>query len=47
MREQVLEMAGRPSNEEALESIEAIIGQDADRSPAPETIVRDLSADRR
>jgi plasmid stability protein len=48
MREQVLAMAGRPSKEEALESIEAVLGrQPADRTPTPEAIASDLAADRR
>jgi plasmid stability protein len=48
MREQVLAMADRPSKEEALESIEAVLGrQPADRTPTPEEIASDLAADRR
>jgi hypothetical protein len=48
MRDQVLEIAGRPSKEEALESIEAVLGrQAADRSTTPEAILSDLAADRR
>ncbi len=48
MRDQVLEIAGRPSKEEALESIEAVLGrQPADRAPAPQAIVADVAADRR
>ena len=38
----------RPSKEEALASIEAILGRDAaDRSPTPEAIVADVATDRR
>jgi plasmid stability protein len=48
MREEVIAMAGRPSKEEAIASIEAILGRDAaDRSPTPEAIIADLAADRR
>jgi len=48
MREQVLAMASRPTKEEALNSIEVVLGgQEAGRSPAPEAIVSDLAADRR
>ena len=48
MREQVLAMARRPSKEEALESIEAVLSrQAADRSPTAEAIVSDRAADRR
>jgi len=40
--------AGRPSKEEAIASIEAVLGGDAaDRPPTPEAIVADLAADRR
>jgi len=48
MREEVIAMAGRPSKEEAIASIEAILGRDAaDGSPTPEAIIADLAADRR
>ena len=48
MRDQVIAMAGRPSKEEVLESIEAVLGrQPADRAPAPQAIVADVAADRR
>ncbi len=48
MREQVLAMASRPSKEEALKSIEVVLGhQETGASPAPEAIVSDLAADRR
>lgn len=48
MREQVLAMAGPPSKEEALESIEATLErQTTDRMATPESIVADLAADRR
>ena len=48
MREEVIAMAARPSKEEAIASIEAILGRDAaDRSPTPEAIIADLAADRR
>ena len=48
MRDQVVAMADRPSKEEALASIEAVLGRHAaDRSPTPEAIVADLAADRR
>jgi plasmid stability protein len=48
MREQVLAMAGRPSKEEALDSIEAtLLRQSTDRPPTPESIVAELAADRR
>ena len=48
MRDQVVAMAGRPSKEEALDSIEAVLGrQAADRSPSPEAIVSDRQAERR
>lgn len=48
MRDQVLAMAGRPSKEDALQSIEAVLGrQAADRSSTPEAIASDLAADRR
>ena len=48
MREQVLAMAGRPSKEEALDSIEAtLLRQSTGRPPTPESIVAELAADRR
>jgi len=48
MRDQVIAMADRPSKEETIASIEAILGRgEGDRSPTPEAIVADLAADRR
>jgi plasmid stability protein len=48
MRDQVLAMASRPSKEEALEAIEAVLArQPADRAPTTQAIVADLAADRR
>ncbi len=48
MRDQVIAMAGRPSKEEALESIDAVLArQPADCAPAPQAIVADVAADRR
>ena len=48
MRDQVLAMAGRPSKEDALQSIEVVLGRQAtSRSSTPEAIVSDLAADRR
>jgi len=48
MRDQVLAMAGRPTKEDALKSIEAVLGrQAAVGSSTPEAIVSDLAADRR
>jgi hypothetical protein len=48
MRDQVLAMAGHPTKEEALESIEAVLSrQPTDRTPSPDAIVSDVAADRR
>ncbi len=48
MRDQVIAMADRPSKEEAVASIEAVLGgHTAGPSPTPATIVADLAADRR
>lgn len=48
MRDQVMAMADRPSKEEALESIEAVLARrPADRSATPRAIVSDVAADRR
>lgn len=48
MRDQVLALAGRPSKEEALASIEAVLArQPAGRAPDPGSIVADVAADRR
>lgn len=48
MRQQVMAMAGRPSKEDALASIEANLARRAaDPTASPESIVADLAADRR
>lgn len=48
MREQVVAMARRPSKEDALRSIEATLaGRRTERSVTAESIVADLTADRR
>lgn len=48
MRDQVIAIADRPSKEEAVASIEAVLGgHSAGRPPTPATIVADLAADRR
>jgi plasmid stability protein len=50
MRDEVIALAGRPSKEEAVASIEAVLGRHtADRPPEAEAeaIVADLAADRR
>jgi len=48
MRDRVIAMAGRPSKEEALESIEAVLArQPDDRTPTAEAIAADVAADRR
>ncbi len=46
MRDEVIAIAGRPSKEEAVASIEAVLGRHTADRP-PEAVVADLAADRR
>jgi antitoxin FitA len=47
MREQVVALAGRPTKEEAIEEIEAVLERSRASEPAAASIVADLSAERR
>jgi antitoxin FitA len=47
MREQLLALAGRPTKEEAIEEIEAVLKRVRASEPAATSIVADLDAERR
>lgn len=47
MREQLLALAGRPTKEEAIEEIEAVLKRIRASEPAATSIVADLDAERR
>ena len=47
MREQLLELAGRPTKEEAIEEIETVLERARTSEPASASVVADLAAERR
>lgn len=47
MREQLLALAGRPTKEEAIEEIEAVLERSRASEPSASSIVADLAAERR
>jgi antitoxin FitA len=47
MREQLVALAGRPTKEEAIEEIEAVLKRVRASEPAATSIVADLAAERR
>jgi len=47
MRDQLLALAGRPTKEEAIEEIEAVLERVRDVQPTATSIVADLAAERR
>jgi plasmid stability protein len=47
MRDELVALAARPTKQEAVAAIEAILDRQPGADPAPGSIVDDLSADRR
>ena len=47
MREQLVALAGRPTKEEAIEEIEAVLERVRPSEPVASSIVADLAAERR
>jgi len=47
MRDQLVVLAARPTKQEAVAAIEAILDRQRGEDPAPASIVEDLSAERR
>lgn len=47
MRDQLIELASRPSKEEAMEQVEAVLTRISGKGPTAGSILRDLRADRR
>jgi plasmid stability protein len=47
MRDQVVAMAQRPTKDEAIEQIEAVLSRSGSREPAAASVVADLAAERR
>ncbi|HUZ25638.1 MAG TPA: hypothetical protein VMV07_17915 [Streptosporangiaceae bacterium] len=47
MRDQLLALAGRPTKEEAIEEIEAVLERVRDVQPTATSIIADLAAERR
>ena len=47
LRDQLVELAGRPTKEEAIERIEAVLGDLPTTEPTAASVVADLNAERR
>ena len=47
MRDQLVTLASRPTKEEAVDAIEAVLGRTSAAAPRSATILEDLAADRR
>jgi antitoxin FitA len=47
MRDQLVALAGRPTKEEAIEEIEAVLERARASEPTAPSIIADLTADRR
>ncbi len=47
MRDQLVELAGRPTKEEAIEQVEKLLARMAGSEPTTGSILRDLDAERR
>lgn len=47
MRDQLVALAGRPTKEEAIEEVEAILSRAGGGEPAAASILKDLAAERR
>jgi len=47
MRDQLIALAGRPTKQEALDAIEAILGRIIYEEPSTASILEDLAAERR
>ena len=47
MRDQVVALAERPTKEEAIEKIEAIVGRIHSEEPTGASVIEDLAAERR
>ena len=47
MRDQLVALAGRPTKEEAIEEIEAVLGRIRHEEPTGESVIEDLDAERR
>ncbi len=47
MRDQLVSLAERPTKEEAIEEIEAVLSRVSSEEPAAASIVEDLAAERR
>ena len=47
LRDQLVELAGRPTKEEAIERIEAVLGDLPTSEPTAVSVVADINAERR
>jgi len=47
MRDQLISLAARPTKQEAVEAIEAALGQSRREEPSTASILEDISAERR
>jgi plasmid stability protein len=47
MRDQLVALAGRPTKEEAIEEVEAVLSRVSSEEPTAASIVGDLAAERR
>ena len=47
MRDQLVELAGRPTKEEAIDQVNAVLARMSGEAPTPASIVEDVRAERR
>jgi hypothetical protein len=47
MRDQLIALAGRPTKEESLATIESVLGRTAQAEPTVASVLDDLAAERR